>query len=1078
MAGANWRPDLWFGVALNAEPNDANTSPVWSDYTDDFMKAENYDRGRDFELDQGMSSAPKLEIRDVNEDFNPENPGSPHVNLIQPYRPACLLAQWPRQADITGGAVNLFNTSAWRGNKVDPMDGSFESFAAGGSKPNWAGTVGTAANFVIDTGSPFQGGKDLAWTVAATTGQQGVSWPVACIPGRQYTASAYVRQTTASTQRISVSDQVVGSDPFNTTNANGWGTDRTGRAWAPLAGAAALFSTSNLAATIAADLASNDRSIVIDTGALDHTLTLRLIAPDPATVGATSVTSGAVVRVTDSSNHIDPLVIWRADGTVGLATFKRVAGVRSTVVAEVATGWQYSAGQEFVLLVSTLTLGTTVNVNSMVWPIVKPQPVNYHNTGTATDAVLLGGTKAGFSVRVESTSGVTFPYPVRAAVFNAVGYVHGSTTAATGAYNRVSVTFTATQPQHRVQLATTGTAAAGTVFLDALQHEQGAAASAYTTSGPGIYPVFRNSLERFPRSYSSAGFEAFVSPPCVDAMAALSAIVIETEYAQAVLDSGPDFFWRLNDGTETQLFADTSGNGGPPLGFVVSKFGAGTAPEPGVAMGITGDPDGTGVTFAPGNTVSDTSQGTILGVGRAGGGIDAGITIPTTGSRPWAATMSCWMRPASRVPFDADPLRITGRQRSFILRVGTTSVQGFFAIPGVAPSGLAEVVGNIWDGGLHHLVLSVAQDAVNTTLTLWVDGVSNTGSFATSLIGGITTSVLDSVQVGGAISEYSHLAQSPVDGDISDCAVWSRALSNTEVQALYTAGSTAFNGETTGARILRRLSAPGRYNGPLRISQQGVSPDALQTPLQPASWSGQKDLLSDSQETSTAEQGTFWCAPDGAIVFEDRGDRWLRLAADLVFGEDTASGEIPYLMDGLEFDFDSMYVFANVQVGRNNGVTATGGTIGDIAKARRRYFPRAAGGSFDFYNDSLPQSMAHWIFYSHNQPMVRVAALEIDPVANPLLWPVVLQLEIGRRVTFKRRSKAANNGAGITMSDDYFVEKISIPAIDNEACVWRYKVQLSPINAGGSAQGQPTMQPWILGNAAYGQLGLTTVLGW
>lgn len=1056
------RPEVWFGLALNADPNDPYVSPVWNDFTANLRKVTGLERGRNFELDQPMASEPQLLIRDVDELLNPANPSSPHVNLVQPYREACLLAQWPN-----AGTGNLFNIGAWRGNKVDPFDGSFESFALG-QTPNWIGAVGGATPTVVNT-TPFQGSQDLSYGIGTSTIQRGVSWPVACIPGRTYTCSVYVRQSSASTQRISVTDQVVGSDPFNTTNANSWGTDRTGRAWAPLAGAATLFSTANLFATIAAEVGANDRSIVVDTGALDHTLYVRLIAPDPATVGVTSVTSGVVVRVTDSSNHLDPLVVWRADGTVGLTTFKRVAGARSTVVAEVATGWTYSAGQEFILQVSTQTLGTTVNINSVVWPAVKPPPAAFQNVGTATDAVLLGGTKVGCELRVESASGVTYPYPARFAAFSVVGYVHGTTTAATGAYNRVAVTWTATQPVHNVQLATTGTSVAGAAFVDAIQHEQAGAASAYTTSGPVIYPVMRNLVEQWPRIWESGGFEGYVDAPCVDGLAALQAIPLEAEAAQAVLDAGPDIFWRLNDGTETQLFADTSGNGALPLRRFISKYGAGTDIEPGSSFVFPGDPAGVGVKFT----------GLNLGVGTSlayPGSLPAGLT-----SAGWAMTFACWVQlTPNAIPPSGSPQTMISITRSrgaglvdvpFSLFVSSSILElNMSCGSGVSAFEQLSIADIIGDGRPHFIVGTASQTPSTTRMQVWLDGVASAGvPFATSVVGLLSTPGRLST-IGANADDSSYF--DPLNGLMSNVAIWNRILTNAEIATLYAAGATGYASETTGARTLRRLTSGNRYTGASRITQAGAT--TPQTTMQAPSWTGVKDLLTDELETSGAEQGAFWVAPDGAVVAESRQDRWLRLTPSFVIGEDAGAGEVPYMMDGARFVADPLYVYADVQIGRNNGGTAQGGTAGDIAIAARRYFPRGVQASFDFEDDDLAQSMANAVFNTHDAPMVRVDELTIDPSSNPALWPFVLSLEIGKRGTVKRRPKAANSGAGITMSGDYFVEKVGISTIDFDTWEWVYRVQLSPINAGGT----PTMQPWILGDTTYGVLNSTTVLGW
>jgi len=1064
------RPDVWFGVALNADPNDPNNSPLWIDLTSSLRKISGLERGRNFELDQPMASEPQVVIRDVDEILNPANLSSAQVNLVQPYRAQCMLAQWPNTP--VGGSVNLFNTSAWKGNKEDPRDGSFESFATGG-RPSWVASVGPPATPpAVGTTTPFQGSKDLTWTVAATGVSQGVSWPVACIPGRQYTTSVYVRQSSASTQRISVADQVVANDPFNVTASNGWGSDYKGTAWSVLSGASSIFSKGALAAVIALDTNGADRNIALNTGTPDGTARLRLVAPDPALVGSSGVTAGLTVRGNGAGNHYDPRVVFRPDGTVGLATFKRVAGAGSTVTAEVATGWGYKPGDEFVLETIYFNTGTTANVSSTVWPVTKPKPLQPQNL--STDASLLTGNEVGVVGRTDSSSGITFPFACRFTSFNVVGYVHGSTTAATGAYNRISVTWTATQPVHTVQLATTGTAVAGTVLADAIQHEQAAAASTYTTTGPAIYPVMRNLVEQWPRTWSSAGFEGFVDAPCVDGMAALQAISLETEYAQAVLDTGPDIYWRLNDGTDTGLFADTSGNAAPPLARYVSKFGAGTDVEPGTQIEYAGNPAGTGVQFTQSGAVgSGQAAGTCLGT--------MAISWPPTISAGgnWAMSFACWAT-AQNIPAALQALlswtrdgAASGQIVGLWFEVGAFANQFELALssPVSSLSVFTAAVPQVFDGNAHHFAFTISVAGANATLTVWVDGVSATN---TAGIGGWPsgTAPLRYMTLG---MDTAGLTGYEWNGVISDAAVWSRALTNAEITTLFLAGQIGYNGETTGGRILRRLTDNNRYVGATRITQE--TPATPQTGLQAPSWTDTKDLLTDSLETANAEQGTFWVAPDGAVVFESRQDRWLRLTPSFVLGEDTAGGEAPYLMDGARFVPDPLFVYANVQIGRINGAMAQGGTAQDIAIASRRYFPRSVQASFDFYTDALAQSMANWIFNTHDAPVMRIDELVVDPSSNPALWPFVLGLEIGQRCTVKRRAKAANSGAGITMSADYFVEKISIDVIDFDSGEWTYRIQLSPINASAPA-GQPTFQPWILGDATYGVLGSTTVLGW
>lgn len=1086
MAAGLSRPEVYFGIAINRDPNDPYTSPLWTAAnpsgdaeTFQLRKVTGSARGRNFELDESLAADPQLLIRDVQEYLNVDNPSSPYVNLVESYRESLMLASWPPSSGPyapPAGQVNLFNADNWRGNKEDAHDGSFESFAVG-QELSWALQVGSTIPLVGST-TPFQGSRNLTWTTAATTQRQGASWPVQTIPGQQYTISAYVRQSSASTQRISVMDQVLGSDPFNTTAAATWGTDWLAHAWTVQAGSAAELGRGSLRATIALSASTAEKIVTIDTGQTDHTTHVRLIAPDPALVGNNGVGQGLVVRCNGSANYINPRVMWRNDGTVGLVTFKRVGGAGSTVVAEVPTGWSYTAGQVFILEADTTTTGANAVVASRVWPEGKPRPDSAQNSASAADAALLTGTLVGCLARSDSTTGITYPFTTHFAAFDCTGWVHGSTTAATGAYNRLTVTFTATQPVHTVCVATAGTALAGTVLLDALQHEPGAAASAYTTLGPGIYPIFRYNLEQFPRVWGSKGFEGYTAPPAVDGLAALQAITLETEYMQALLGTGPDYLWRLSDGQDTGLFADTSGVGLQPMQVFVSKYGAGTAPEPGTQIAITGDPGATGVEITALNTGSGTTRpGSALGVGSAVVGAPAWPFPPALGTTAWAMTFSC--------VFDVTTHPVAGHHHTLIslgqATAGASIVNPMWLFVDSTGATLISFSGSgstqtlliprlgLENSGPHHIVATVSQDATNSTYTVWLDGVKTGGTVATATAGYLRAGSNTATLGVDAIGEVAHFA----NGTLSRAAIWTRALTDAEVNWMYAAYITGFANETAGGRVARHFVSGG-YHGPTRIT--GNPPG---TTMQAPSWSGTRDLLADTSENAAAEAGDTWVAPDGYAVFETRNDRWLRLTPSYVLGEDESLGELPYLDDGLVFAPDPLFVYANVQVGRNNGALTQGGTAAEVAAVSKRYFPRAFGPvSFDFADDEQPQDMADFVFHSHRAPLVRVAEIVMDPLSNPGLWPFVLRAEVGQRVTAVRRAKAANGGAGITMRDDYFIEKVTIEEISfGKDAVWRYRYQLSPIGASGAPSG-PTMQPWILGDPTYGVLDITTVLGW
>ena len=844
------RPDWFTGLAMNADPNDPAATPTWSDWTANLRSASALARGRQYELAATLAADPELVIRDVSELLNPENTASTYYGNILPYRSVVWLGMWPNIGSTTASAGNLLNSSTWR----VPYDCSFESYTAGVTVP-WITAVGGTAP-VVGTTTPHAGTKDLTYTVAGTATVQGISWQLPCIPGRQYTVSAYVRQSSASTQ-----------------------------------------------------------GIYVDASA-------------------------------------------------------------------------------------------------------------------------------------------------------------GSTTTTTGAYVRLTKTFTATQPYHTAYVQTSGTAVAGTVLVDDIQHEQGTTATTATTTGSVIYPVLRNYIERYLRTWGSQGFEGFATLPCVDATAALSSIRISTELTSAYQALAPAYWWPMNDGTDTVYFAEQSGNSGPPLVAVQSKYGHGTySATAGSLLGIVGDPDATGEALDQNGT---DNKGFVL---RPTAAISLGDNSATYG-----ITISGWMLTTQTSVDNLVQVQGAGLQDDGItiwpymqmLGAGTnaSAFAGLFTGTTVASANFADTSAANYTNhdGLPHFFVATLNIAANTaTLAYYVDGAANgTASVnATTAYGSSTPDFR--MNVVTVLGDCTKAFRRPCQGGtVAHIALWNRALTSTEVANLYAVGATAFAGETSGTRVTRHLILGG-YTGATRISTGS-------TTMGPPTYSPTIDLQTDTQNTATAEGGNAWIAPDGALVFEGRQDRWLRLTPSWTLGEDTAGGEIPYLGD-IEYDYDPTFIYANVSVARNNGATTTGGAGADIATAAKRFFGRSYEQNSDFATDQQAQDAANWIFYTHNRPSSRIASITVDPASNTALWPFVLGVEIGQRIRAVRRPKAANSGAGITVSLDFFVENVTHDFIDMDAGTWTTTLLLSPIGSVTSQTGL-TMQPWVVEDATYGQLDVTAVCAW
>ena len=1050
------RPRLWWQFSFNADPNDSAAVKVWTDYTDLVRSVGRNARGRQYELAQSIAADPPIMWRDPSEILNPVNTGSVHYPDVQPYRALLGQGMWPNPDVSLGSAVNLLNSLRWKPNNETAIDPSFESYANGDTMPGWLTAVGFTVP-TVSTTDPQQGTKCLAYAVAATAVRQGVSWRADCVPGQQYTSSVYVRQASASTQRLSVTGQTLAYDRFKTPSASTWGTAPLGGAWANSGGANGDYTVAGEQGLISVSATNSGRFTTLDAGNIDVEVTALLVDPT-ISVGASSE-QGLIARYTDSGNNYTGYIEVDTNGYIVAHIAKRVTLVL-TVLTTVSTTLRAGSGG-----VRAVFQAYGPDLKLKVWGESLPEPSDW--TSEVTDTSLTSGTRAGaYARRVTSqTSPTTFAFEQ----LYITGYVSSSTTTTTGSYVRLSVTFTATQPKHQIQITTIGTAIADTVRIDALQHEIGASANTFSTSGPVIFPILNNYAERFPRAWEAAGFVGTTTTPAVDGFAALSAIDISTDYVSAVLDSAPTYYWPLSGGQGTLQALESSGHNGPFLAQLDSKYGAGPTPEFGTAITIPGDASATGVRFAadpaPALTATVLSAGEIPSV--------PGIIFPLAYTSTWGASISAWIHidndntfdslivaPAARnLPFDVMPISIT------MIATGDGSPDFLVTMQGVSGGALvsaASTPGTIFTEQTYHIVGTVTQTSGgNTTVSLYINGtIVDITTVTTASLGGLFTKQATFINVGG----NSQGSQS-FEGIVAHCVLWERELSASEVTALWTAGGLGNVGETSGERIARHFGT-GRYAGETRISTGSTTMGA-------PTWSGRIDLLTDAQQTTLAEAGTFWMAPDGAAVMEGRQDRWLRLTSVATFGEDVAGGEIPY-MGTILFDYDPTFVYANVQITRNNGAVARGGTLADIAIARRKYFGRSFAIGADFEDDIQAQEYADYTFNTHKAPLLRVSAITVDPSAYPTIWNQVMCLEVGQRVTVKRRPKAANAGAGITMSADYFIESVIIHEINMDNQSIKVSFLLSPI---GTAPG-PSFQPWILENATYGVLDSTTILGW
>lgn len=1049
------RPNLWWQVAFSADPNDPSAMRRWTDLSEMVQRVRQMARGRQYELAKSQAGQPSMLFLDPSEYLNPANTSSPYYPDVQPLREILGQAMWPN-----GGTGNLINANMWMPNDVEPLDPSFESYADGAAAPSTITAVGGVTPTVTTT-NPQQGTKSLTYAVAATATRQGVSWEVPCVPGQSYTTSAYVRQTTGSTQQLLVGGQNIMWDKPDRAASNGWDTpDSGGTAWTVTGGAVSDYGAVPGEARQSNNTTNVRRFSVLPVSCEDQSLTARVTIPAVMT-GAVGK-AGLIVRRIDANNYFYCVIGFNTDGTIVFELDKVLAGAASAI-AVVTMPFGYEAGSAFRVWLE-VEGGT---LRGKLWRDGHNPPADW--TLTTTDTTITGPGGMGCHSRLDSgnTNGtVVFVFDD----FEMVGSEVSSTTTTTGSYVRLEKTFTASQPTHTVALCTRGTALAGTVNVDAIQHEPGASSSAFTTDGPNVFPLMRDNVERWPRSNQpdTAGFAGQCDTTAVDGFGALNAITLDPDYVAAVMATEPTYLWRLDSGSGSSTALETSGNSGPPLTPLNSKYGPGNPVEFGSPIEIAGAYGGTGAKFTPVDNTVGNHEDTILGVGRTIG--SPKIAFPPVFGSTWAVSMAAWVKclptdPASDMVIGGPLAPVGDIPQVPVLLSITSTGEAIGALQGPSATSAAISPGVVDDGTPHLLVATVTQaSGGNTVVSLYVDGdLVDTDTQTTAFVGAFATPCT-ALNLGGSGINGGRV----VNGVIAHVALWTRALSADEITDLWTAGGLGHAGELSGTRLARRL-AQGGYAGETRISAGSTTMQPSTTPT--------NDALTDAQNTTAAEDGALWVAPDGAVVMEGRQQRWLRLTPRGVFGEDEDNGEVPY-MDGVIFDFDPSFVAANVKVARVNGTTAIGGTAAEIASVGRRFFPRASPpNNSDFETDQQAQDAADWTFATHKAPLLRVSVITVDLGSNPSLATKVLGIEVGQRWTVKRRAKAANAGAGITMSADYFIEAVRHNEIDLQTGRWTVSFLMSPI---GSATEDPgvTFQPWILEDATLGVLDSTTVLGW
>jgi len=542
-------------------------------------------------------------------------------------------------------------------------------------------------------------------------------------------------------------------------------------------------------------------------------------------------------------------------------------------------------------------------------------------------------------------------------------------------------------------LDTAAAAAACSVQVDGWQLEKGSAAT--TWQAPGVwFPVYAGWTERWPSQWDMSGTYGIVQPTAVDTFSLLSQQTLSDPLTQEINSNSPRFLFKLDDPAGSTAAADWTGND-PAAQLGISKYGAGT------------------LTFGNAITATDTtgtytgSTGTVVRVNNPNPGstlISAATFIKLTSAGiTGPADPTLWTRmiafrytgptPTARATIwsSMDKQRSGGSPSGSHIYVQIYS-DGKPILEIQGPTGTNSTIyfggaTNVVDGDWHLLIFGYNQATQQIVVSQDGSGSAYVGSVPTTttptgIIADNIGSFVDATVGNGTYLNFQ--------GDISFAAEFPSFFSATAIANIYAAWKSACAGESTDTRYARILRYAG-YTGASSL-QSGLT-----TSMGPAAIDGQ-DAMSALQAVVDTENGAHFVDRTGAVQFKARSNRYNSTVPMYVFGENTSAGEWPY--EDCQLDFDSTHL--------SNQVTVTQESSGQNfyatdATSIANYFPRSLTRTINASDPGECNDAAGYLLSRYKMPATRVSSIKLHPSANPGLWPVCLNLELGTRVRIMRR---------------------------------------------------------------------------
>ncbi|MFF3643373.1 carbohydrate binding domain-containing protein [Streptomyces sp. NPDC002564] len=442
------------------------------------------------------------------------------------------------------------------------------------------------------------------------------------------------------------------------------------------------------------------------------------------------------------------------------------------------TGWSSSGTPAMAR--STTRAQRGVGAMLITWGGVDNQSI----TGDAMTGLIVGQAYV-FSAYVWVPPGNT---AVRLTVAN--GNL-GNPSTVTGAWERLTVTWTASATSHQIRIRHNTIPSNGhQVWMDAAQVEEGSTPSAYSPlDGAQLHARFFGMVNDWPTKWK--GLYASAPIVCSDIFKTLARQEsLHPMLVEEVLLDRPTFYYPLGEPAESATAGDLSATSDTGTLSVVQAGSGGT-----LVFGDGQGPAGAGDMPAPTFTPASASAGKYLTTNLGQTFQDRNDSFRVR-SEAWFSTSQDGRVLMALTSVDAANRLIIS------LESGTGKVKIEYTQDALPIQSVVAATPNLADGQLHHLHFHELNDE------LYVDGV---------LYNAITTSSADLriLYVGG----YSGRLWS---GTISHVAVYLRSITSAEITPHYTTGATEHVGESAAVRLARIASY-----APVTVTTQGTIFDGM-----------------------------------------------------------------------------------------------------------------------------------------------------------------------------------------------------------------------------------------------------------